>query len=48
MADETEDPDARSGLKRLVGFMGSIGDGVVETTLNDAAAAGLDEFKEEL
>jgi hypothetical protein len=48
MADETEDADERSGLKRLIGFMGSIGDGVVEATLNDAAAAGLDEFKEEL
>jgi hypothetical protein len=48
LAGETEDPDERSSLKRLIGFLGSIGDGVVEKTLNDAAAAGVDEFKEEL
>jgi hypothetical protein len=48
MADEIEDPEERSRMKRLIGFLGSIGDGVVEKTLNDAAAAGIDEFKEEL
>jgi hypothetical protein len=46
LAEETEDAEERSRLKRLIGFLGSIGDGVVEKTLNDAAAAGVDEFEE--
>jgi hypothetical protein len=48
MADEAENPEERSGLKRLIAFMVSIGDGVVEKTFNEAAAAGFDESKEEL
>jgi hypothetical protein len=48
LAEETEDPEERSRLKRLIGFTVSIGDDLVEKTLNDVAAAGVDEFEEGL
>jgi hypothetical protein len=48
MADEAEDPEERSGLKRLIGFTASIGDGIVDQTLRDAADAGVDELREGL
>lgn len=48
IADESDDPDEQQHLRRLVGFMGSVGDGIVDQTVRDALGAGVDELKEDL
>jgi hypothetical protein len=48
IAEQSSDADEQADYRRAVGFLTSIGDGIIDQTLMDVAGAGVDDLKDEL